>query len=237
MFKSDRCGIETTLPPNGWSALWFKSDRCGIETWMGHWQHGWTNNVQIRPLRDWNAKTKAPERKGLAVQIRPLRDWNIDAGTFKKNETDRSNQTVAGLKHWNPLLCCGWLRFKSDRCGIETNSQHRSQPFAQLFKSDRCGIETIRWRHRVTSLLFVQIRPLRDWNYSVAASGYIAFICSNQTVAGLKHISNVTDIWYPTSSNQTVAGLKHYILTCLQLILGSSLFHVGNCKSRCPNRR
>ena len=76
----------------------------------------------------------------------------------------RSNQTVAGLKQ-TPAEPAPkeQKRFKSDRCGIETLISNGLKTIDNLFKSDRCGIET-------SLLRFVRA----------------TFLCSNQTVAGLK---------------------------------------------------
>ena len=145
----------------------FKSDRCGIETTQVHKSPERQVQVQIRPLRDWNISKSGSAWiltfcsnqtvAGLKhirlmtattftaqVQIRPLRDWNQASSEDSLLPHYRSNQTVAGLKP-NPLL---WahsrpLRFKSDRCGIETRPAH-----TEPSKQD----------------IIVQIRPLRDWN-------------------------------------------------------------------------
>ena len=121
-FKSDRCGIETRIcvVSNNIERL-FKSDRCGIETMiLERWERG-RGRVQIRPLRDWNIYVDTHRVIPDWVQIRPLRDWNVCRECRK--------QTTS-------------VRFKSDRCGIETSIRMTGRSSFTLFKSDRCGIET-----------------------------------------------------------------------------------------------
>ena len=101
--------------------------------------------------------------------------------------------------------------FKSDRCGIETNSMNVVMQQPSEFKSDRCGIEprlpltgrrrSLRSNQTVAGLKLlehpftddwttVQIRPLRDWNGTRFGLHGYCMSGSNQTVAGLKQIRN-----------------------------------------------
>ena len=80
----------------------FKSDRCGIET---------SHQESITPSSAGSNQTVA----GLKPHVR-RRD---------RKKRPRSNQTVAGLKLCgSSLMSIASMRFKSDRCGIETR-MHR----------------------------------------------------------------------------------------------------------------
>ena len=147
------------------------------------------DQVQIRPLRDWNLICSILKLWYNFVQIRPLRDWNDYMGTHRhepiKFKSDRcgietsgqiscqypdccSNQTVAGLKHYISTYHGKHCRkFKSDRCGIETIFSKKHENAAMRFKSDRCGIETNGGNPTNCRVKSVQIRPLRDWNLSM----------------------------------------------------------------------
>ena len=67
----NRSGKQSTTSPAE-----FKSDRCGIETSLLSTRWCPCVHVQIRPLRDWNMFIIHWPNRGCKVQIRPLRDWN-----------------------------------------------------------------------------------------------------------------------------------------------------------------
>ena len=123
------------------------------------------------------------------VQIRPLRDWNSC-----RRERNTSVSFV----------------FKSDRCGIEISPCRLLSLVFGKFKSDRCGIEIGYLQATPRLALWVQIRPLRDWNLVYRVPVFGGFTGSNQTVAGLKFVIDAVRLRLYQSSNQTVAGLKYH---------------------------
>ena len=82
---------------------------------------------------------------------------------FCAKSTTGSNQTVAGLKRIiDSIKYRKYAKFKSDRCGIETQVTLKRYCLFYEFKSDRCGIETEEMEELMSSYHRVQIRPLRD---------------------------------------------------------------------------
>ena len=136
--------------PAFWSPVWFKSDRCGIETHTICNVRMGNSDVQIRPLRDWNAPSDGTKSVAPRVQIRPLRDWNI-IGRIPVGAL--SSVQIRPLRDWNREVCTLLV--------ASTNP----------FKSDRCGIETTQTECRQVPLKTVQIRPLRDWNEPLDEEG------------------------------------------------------------------
>ena len=80
-------------------------------------------------------------------------------------------------------------QFKSDRCGIETYKTLLMYQYHEWFKSDRCGIET----------------SIYSWLGGVNS-------CSNQTVAGLKHLcqDHATHDWEAFKSDR--CGIETMII-------------------------
>ena len=188
----------------------FKSDRCGIEIPFRNDGRPCRHKVQIRPLRDWNKRSRYRTGHQSGVQIRPLRDWNqvAEKRSTRSRWQFKSDRCGIEIIHLKFLMVYN-TKFKSDRCGIEILTGHCYVHYNTLFKSDRCGIEIalisisaefsdmvqirpLRDWNLLDSGNYigdeqVQIRPLRDWNFNQNLTIECSWNCSNQTVAGLKY--------------------------------------------------
>ena len=128
---------------------WRLSRACSNQTVAGlkhglAWRRGYRNEVQIRPLRDWNRyavsvlcaisrfksdrcgiETHSPETSSECIIKFKSDRCGIETDNAlcgRLYAAERSNQTVAGLKLglWY-VKNCHRFKFKSDRCGIETS--------------------------------------------------------------------------------------------------------------------
>ena len=169
-FKSDRCGIETTINyTHGHASIRSNQTAAGLKPD--------TPNTQYTVI--FGSNQTAAGLKPVMIDIRIV----CGAG-FKSDrcgiETDPDRPRLIPLK----------LPFKSDRCGIETKIERYQRIQRYVFKSDRCGIET--WFLRVNTSVNRVFKSDRCGIETIKVMGMCAKrVCSNQTAAGLKRTCGV----------------------------------------------